>query len=109
MVVAHHCESVHRRSLTFESLFHFAKSQDETYRAYHRHITTRVTSHQQVRIITHMGWNRTISRLKGAANRPPTSNVDVMDNVEGVEDEEVLTIGGGVDHTMEKNPTIEPA
>lgn len=40
-VVACYCESVHRRELTFESLAHFAKSEDEPYCAQRRQIARR--------------------------------------------------------------------
>lgn len=92
MVVAHHCETVHCRDLTLESLCHFAKSQYKAYRASLLHIKNSFTSHQQGRILTHVGSNWTMSRQPRAANRPRTTNLNLMDTKEGAEEEDFREI-----------------
>ena len=49
MIVARYRESVHRRDLTFESLCHFAKSEDEAYRARLKRPTPTTTNDRQSR------------------------------------------------------------
>lgn len=84
MVAARHGETVHCHYLTFKSLYQFATSQDLAYIASHFHITTSVRKAQQVRRRTHVGSNKTMPRQKRADNRPPTSNINLMDTREAV-------------------------
>lgn len=58
MVVAHQRQSVRRHNLTSESLFHFAKLEDEAYRARRRHITTNVAKKNREEIILKPTWVR---------------------------------------------------
>lgn len=93
--------------MTFESLCHFSKSQDEAYRDHLRHITSNVTGQQQGRSLTHVGLNRAITRQKRAVNRQQTSNVNLMVNDEGNEGDNVFIIQEQADQTNKTESTTE--
>lgn len=108
MLVAYHRESVHSRDLAFESLRYFAKWKDEAYQTRLRHLATNFISHQGGGSLTHAGSNLPIYQQQHGVTRTPTSNVNLIDNGEGVEEEDVLEVKGVVKHTTEKNLTTEP-
>lgn len=107
MVVAHHRESAYLREMTFESLFHFAKSQCKAYRSHLHHITSIVTGQRQRRSLIQVCSNRAITRQQRAVNRQPTSNVNIMVNDKGTERDNGLIIEGQAYQTNETESNTE--
>ena len=76
MVVARYRETIHRRDLTFEELCHYAKSEDDAYRARFKHVASILPS----------GSNRTRTRnaggqlnlMQGGADEDPNQGTDVQ-------------------------------
>lgn len=116
MVDAHHHESVHRLDFTFEILCQFSKSQDESYYARLRHITTNFTNQQQVMSFTqtHVVSSKNIPPPQHVINLQQPTSVNFLEDKSVLAEEEeysgdVLEIEGRTQQTTEAEYVDESA